>query len=73
MRLRTVEQLSDRQLDQIVALANVQWQAAPGKIKNDPARLTHLMACHLIRAYLALIQNDPESIIRKVEQLGQLS
>jgi len=73
MGLLTVEQSTDDQLDQIVALANLQWQAVPGKGATDPARLTPLMACHLIRAYLAVMHNDPDSVIRKVEQLGQLS
>ena len=71
--LLTVEQITDDQLDQIVELANLQWQVAPGKVKTDPEHLTHLMACHFIRAYLAVMQVDPESVIQKVEQLGQLS
>lgn len=73
MSLLTVEQITDDQLDQIVALANLQWQVAPGKGATDPVCLTPLMACHLIRAYLAVMHNDPDSVIRKVEQLGQLS
>jgi len=67
MSLPTVEQITDDQLDQIVELANLQWQVAPGKVKTDPEHLTHLMACHLIRAYLAVMHNDPDSVIRKVD------
>jgi hypothetical protein len=65
--VQSVEQITDDQLDQIVELANRQWQQAPGKLPTDPARLTPLMACHIIRAFLKIIQEP-----RQIEEQNQL-
>ncbi len=56
--LRRVEHLTDKQLEAIVEQANAQWLQRPVKLDLDPERLTPLMACHIIRAYLKIIQAD---------------
>ena len=56
--LQRIKQLTDNQLDAIVERANAQWLERPVKLKYDPERLTPLMACHIIRVYLKIIQAD---------------
>jgi len=58
----TVEQLTDGQLDEIVRRATKQWQiqsAGLPKLKLDLEHQIGLMACHIIRAYLAVILEPP--------------
>ncbi len=56
--LRRVEHLTDKQLEAIVEQANAQWLQRSVKLDLDPERLTPLMVCHVIRAYLKIIQAD---------------
>lgn len=53
----TVEELTDEELDRIVELANEQWNTRL-KLPHDPDRLTPLMTCHIIRAYLTVTQQQ---------------
>ncbi len=63
-----VEQIPDGALDQVVALANRYWQTRPSRLKTDPDEVTPLMACVILRAYLAVLPGGRVS--RRGKEIG---
>jgi len=59
VRLPTLKQITD-----------LQQQAALAGVKGEPLHLTHLMAGHILSAYLAVLKEDIASLIQKIAELS---